>query len=251
VDRPTVSFGFPPLTKGVKWLMIATTVVSVGVSALNAWINRDLAATLFENLHFRAGDVLRGRVWEVLTFTFVHVDPINLLIALLTLWMFAGSLERRWRTRRFVTFYFATSAAAALATTAISLASPGLRATSYAGVWTAAEAMVAAFAINYPDDRVNFFFFLPIQGRYLIHFAIGVNLLFILMSGSVMPFVCPMLGLLAGIVFARGTMAGPRHLWLRMRVWWIERRLANRKLRIVQGEKEPPPPKSGSDGWLH
>ena len=66
------------------------------------------------------------------------------------------------------------------------------------------------------------------------------------------------LGLVAGIVFAKGALAGPRHLLLRLRVWLIERKLSNRKLRIVQGDDDKPgfpsskpPPKSGSDGYLH
>jgi membrane associated rhomboid family serine protease len=253
VDRmpSSMSLGFPPLTRGVKWLMIATAVVSVGVGTLNAWINHDLAVTLVEHLRFRAADVLGGRVWQLFTYTFLNPEPINLLLALLSLWLLSGQLERRWGTQRFLGFYFTTTAVAALITVAISLASPGLRGFAYFGVWPGVQALVAAYAINYPDQRINLYFVFPIQARYFIHISLGITLLYILLSGSVMPFVLPTLGLVAGIVFAKGTLAGPRHLWLRMRVFWIERRLANRNLRIVKGGDEPPRRKSGSDGFLH
>ena len=258
MERPNLSFGFPPLTRGVKWLIGLTAVLSVAAGAIASWVNPETGRLLFENLAFRGGDVLRGRVWQLFTFTFLNVNPISLLLAVLMLWMFASPLERRWRTQRFVGFYFTTTALAAAATTLIGLVAPGVRAETVAGIWTGVEALSAAYAISFPDERIYMFLFLPLQARYLIHLSLGITVLFIIMTGSVLPFVTPTLGLVAGIVFAKGALAGPRHLLLRLRVWLIERKLSNRKLRIVQGDDDKPgfpsskpPPKSGSDGYLH
>ncbi len=248
-----MSFGFPPLTRGVKYLLIATAVLSVGTAGLLSWHEGPYGEFLAQNLAFRGTDVVHGKVWELATYTFLNVSPISLLLALLMLWMFASPLERRWRTSRFLTFYFATTVVAALCTAAVGLLARNIAVFPNAGIWTALEALSAAFAVSFPDDRINMFFFMPVQARYLIHISVGITLLFILMTGSVLPYVCPMFGLAVGVVFARGALAGPRHLWLRARVWWIERRMANRKLRVVPGGEQnlPPRSKSGSDGYLH
>ena len=246
-----MSFGFPPLTRGVKALLIAIAVISVGTGATNAWFSPGWGGLLAENLAFSGNGVVHGKVWQLATYTFLTLDPIYLLLALLMVWMFGSPLERRWRTGRFLTFYFATTAVAALLTTLIGLAAPGILVTRYAGIWTALEALSAAFAVSFPDDRINMFFFFPMQARYLIHVSVGLTLLMIIMTGSVLPFVCPILGLAAGVLFARGALAGPRHLWLRLRVFLIERKMAGRKLRVVPGREEPPRAKSGSDDYLH
>lgn len=261
MERPNLSFGFPPLTRGAKWLIGLTAVLSVVVGAISSWFSPETGRLLYENLAFRGGDVLRGRVWQLFTFTFLNINPISLLLAVLMLWMFASPLERRWKTQRFLIFYFTTTALAAAATTLVGLVAPGVRAETVAGIWTGVEALSAAFAMSFPDARINMFFVLPLQARYLIHLSLGITLLFIIMTGSVLPFVTPTLGLVAGILFAKGALAGPRHLLLRMRVWWIERRLAGRKLRIIEGGDNDEPrssaskpgtrPKSGSDGYLH
>jgi len=242
----------------VKWLLGVTAVISIGTGAIASWVSPEIGGQLFQNLSFRGADVLQGRVWELFTFTLLNANPISLLLALLMLWMFGSPLERRWRTQRFLIFYFTTTALAAAAATLIGLVAPGVRAVTYAGIWTGIEALTAAFAMSFPDERISLLLFLPLQARYLIHLSVGITVLFIIMTGSVLPFLVPTLGLVAGIVFAKGALNGPRHLLLRMRVWLIERKLSSRKLRIVQGTDEPPPPtkpgprpKSGSDGYLH
>ena len=246
------------MTRGVKWLLILAAAVSLGVGTYRAWLSPENGALVAESLAFSAGGVLSGRLWQPATYTLLNLDPIGLLIGLWMIWSFGSALERRWGTRRLLFFYFGTTILAAAVTTLIGLVAPGLRGVHYAGLWTGLEALAAAFAVNFADQQINVFFVLPLQARYLIHLALGITVITILMTGSVLPFVVPTLGLVAGILFAKGVTAGPRHLILRMRVWLIERKLAGRKLRIVQGTDEPPPPskpgprpKSGSDGYLH
>jgi membrane associated rhomboid family serine protease len=244
-----MSFAMPPITRGVKWLMIATGVLSVGVAGLAAWGPKGLGQSIAEYLILTPALLWHGWVWTLATYTFLNPSVFGLLIALLMLWMFAGPLEQRWGTRRFLTFYFATQVAAGLATALVGLASPAVATYGYLGIGTSLSALSAAFAIAFADNQILLGFLLPVRARYLIHITIGITLLYVLMEGSVIPFVAPVFGLLAGLIFARGALKGPRHLWLRFRVWWIERRLQGRKLRVVQGGERRS--KSGSDGWLH
>src|SRR5713226_4367629 len=90
-------FGVPPLTRGVKWLGGVTLAVSI-------------AAAVF------------GDAGQTLARALVFVP-----VALLGLWLLGVALEQRWGTRRFVTFYFLTSAAGALATALVALVAPSVQ----------------------------------------------------------------------------------------------------------------------------
>src|SRR2546428_57045 len=109
--RPAMAFGVPPLTRGVKWLGGVTLAVSILVAVL-----RDQSGVaLAQFVVFSPEALWHGAVWKIFTYTFLNPDPVGLLFALLGLWLLGASLEQTWGTRRFLTFYFATAAAAALA----------------------------------------------------------------------------------------------------------------------------------------
>jgi membrane associated rhomboid family serine protease len=240
-------------------LLIALGVVSIGTTALRAWgspSSPGLGQLLADQLVFRPGDVLHGKIWQLVTYTFFVPEPVSLLISGLVLWMFAGTLERRWGMRRFLSFFFSAVVIAAVLTTAVSVVWPSARSYPYAGTWTAIEALCAAFALSFPNDQILLMFVLPIRARYLIHISVAMTLLFVIMTGAVVPFLTPIFGLVAGIALM-SRAARPRQLLLRMRVWWIDRKLKARKLRVIRGlpdDDELPQRRSGSrgsDGFLH
>jgi rhomboid family protein len=247
--------GMPPLTRGVRWLMIATAVLTIAATAIGAWLSAPIATLIAENTILVPGMVFHGRVWTLGLYTllaspFLNSSVLGLIIAELMLWMFGGTLERHWGTQRFLTFYFATTVLAGAAACLVGLVAPDVAHYGYFGIGTALMALSAAFALSFPDSQIMLSFVVPLRARYLIHASIGITLLYVIMEGTVIPFIAPLFGLVAGIVFSRGALKGPQHLLLRIRVWWIERRMAGRKLRVVPGRDEPRS-KSGSDGYLH
>jgi membrane associated rhomboid family serine protease len=240
----------------VKVLLVALGVLSIGTSALKAWVSADLGQLIELQLVFRPIDLLSGKIWQLATYTLFAPDPIGLIISALVLWVFAGALERRWGMRRFLTFYFAAVVIAGLLTALVSIVFPPVRTFPYSGTWTAVEALCAAFALSFPDDQILLMFVLPIQAKYLIHISVGVTLLMVVMTGQVVPAIAPIFGLIAGIALM-SRAARPGQLLLRARVWWIDRRLRARKLRVIRGlpnDDELPQRRSGgrgSDGFLH
>ena len=242
-----MQFGVPPLTRGVKWLGAITLAVSV-VSALLG----ESSAALIRAVLFRPADLFRGQLWTPLTYTFLNPEPVQLLFALLGLWLLGASLEQAWGTRRFVTFYFITGAAGALATAAIALFAPSVRVHAYYGNWASLEGLIAAFAVLMPDARI-FLYFVPVQARWMLPISAGITVLFMLMTGW-QPYLPQLFGLGAGAIFAGGS--APGGLFLRARVWWIDRRLRRSKLRVVRGrgrDDDQPPfgAGRGSDKYLH
>ena len=160
--QSAMGFGVPPFTRGVKWLGIVTLAVSIAASVLG-----EAGQTLAARLVFIPGGLLQGHVWTPLTYTFLNLDPIGLLFALLGLWLLGASLEQRWGTRRFVTFYFLTGAAGALATALVAIVSPAVRAHPYYGNWSSLEGLIAAFAVLLPDAQI-FLYFIPVPARWML-----------------------------------------------------------------------------------
>ena len=51
-------------------------------------------------------EVVHGYIWQLATYSFLHVDLWEILWNMLTLWMFGGDIELSWGTQRFLRFYF-------------------------------------------------------------------------------------------------------------------------------------------------
>ncbi len=241
--QPAMSFGVPPLTRGVKWLGGITLAVSVLVAVFG---ERGIS------IAFRPGELWHGAVWQPFTYTFLNPDPIGLLFALLGIWLLGASLEQMWGTRRFVTFYVLSGVIGALATALVGFVFTGIQGHAYYGSWPALEGLIAAFAVLLPSAQI-FLYFFPVQARWMLPISAGITVLYMLMSRDRWYAYLPQLfGLGAGVLLAGGI--APSNFMLRARVWWIDRKLRRSKLRVVRRKDDASGPFSGSRGsdkYLH
>src|SRR6187431_3155678 len=61
-------------------------------------------------------------IWQLATYMFLHArTPTHVLFNMLILWMFGVELERMWRTKFFVKFYFVTGIGAGIISVLVSL----------------------------------------------------------------------------------------------------------------------------------
>ncbi|SRR6266436_960847 len=240
----SLAFGMPPFPKGIKWLVIVTLAAS---------IMSKVVPGLAETTVLTPALFWRGRVWQIFTYPLVIPDARALIWSLLGIWLIGGSLEQQWGTRRFVIFYVAVSAMAGLATALIGLALPGVAVFPYFGNWPAMSGLITAFAVTMPSAQIFFSFVLPVSARTLLAISMGITVLFMIMDGWI-PYVPVLLGFPAGALWI--SSRSPRHLFLRARVWWIDRRLRRGRLRVVRGKDDESGPFGGasgrgSDKYLH
>ena len=99
--------GYSHLTPVVKWLIVANVAVFCG--DLVIFDNRQTVWGAF-TIHSALG---QGRVWEFLTFQFLHGSVLHVLFNMLGLFFFGPWAERWWGTRRFLAFYLLCGAAGA------------------------------------------------------------------------------------------------------------------------------------------
>ncbi|HNW44888.1 MAG TPA: rhomboid family intramembrane serine protease [Elusimicrobiales bacterium] len=163
-------------------------------------------------------NVLRqGWLWQPFTYIFIHAGFWHFLFNTFMLWMLGRMLEPEMGSRKFLLYFVACGAAAALLTVAWT---PGsLR--PVIGASGAVYGLLGAFAFLYPDATVNLYFIFPMSARAMA-VLLGLTEFALTMSGpgSNISNVTHLGGLAAGLG------------WL-----WAERRLAGR-----EAPYEPPPP---------
>src|SRR4051794_14674148 len=108
------SFGPGPVTPAVRillWANFVTYLVTLLYPRLVDWLGLVPQQV-----------VEKYWLWQPVTYMFLHArTPTHVLFNMLILWMFGVELERMWRTRFFVKFYFITGIGAGLISVLVSL----------------------------------------------------------------------------------------------------------------------------------
>lgn len=132
--------------------------------------------------------ILGGRVWQFLTYMFLHADVGHLFWNMLMLWFFGTVLEQHFGGRRFLRFYLICGVGAAVIYEVVMILRVLLQGADASllvpmlGSSGALYGVLFAFGYLYPDQPVLFGFFIPIPARVLV--AIFVVLSFV---GSISP----------------------------------------------------------------
>src|ERR1700722_11920321 len=98
------------------------------------------------------------RIWQPVTYIFLHAGLWHILLNMLFLWMFGADLERAWGTHRFYTYFFLTGAGAGLINVLVkTIIDPhgfGTSAIPTIGASGAIYGILLANAIMFPDRKI-------------------------------------------------------------------------------------------------
>lgn len=110
MDNQIKMGGFSILPPGVKNLLIINTLVFLATIVFAKTGSYDLTRWL--GLHYMAAPDFR--VWQFVTYMFMHANFSHLFFNMFALWMFGAAVENTWGTKRFLIYYFITGLGAAL-----------------------------------------------------------------------------------------------------------------------------------------
>ena len=102
------------------------------------------------------------RIWQPLTYMFMHGSFDHLFFNMFSLWMFGAVLERYWGTRRFVFYYLVCGIGAGL----LNLLVPGVHLS--VGASGAVYALLLAFGMMFPNEYIYLYFLVPIKTKWFI-----------------------------------------------------------------------------------
>ncbi|MGH9558395.1 MAG: rhomboid family intramembrane serine protease [Bryobacteraceae bacterium] len=192
------SFGLPGFPPAIKGLLIA----NVAVFVLMLLARGTAIARAIFGLALVPDQVAHLYIWQLATYTFLHVGLWEVLWNMLTLWMFGFELENSWGARRFLQFYFLCGAGAGVMIVLFNFlfGNPGL---PVIGAYAPIYGIILACAILWPEQPVYFIIF-PMKMKYFA-ILVGAIALYISLAGG----GATALGELTGAAFA--------YIWLKTR----------------------------------
>jgi membrane associated rhomboid family serine protease len=195
------------------------------------------------------------RIWQPVTYLFLHDGILHILFNMLFLWMFGADLERTWGTRRFYSYFFLTGIGAGLTTVLVkTLLYPvwaGVSVTDTTiGASGAIYGVLLAAAIMFPDRQIWLIPFpVTIPMRIYVAGAIAIEFFSTLGSGGDnVSHITHLGGALVGYLYLR------RGLFLyRFRNDYLDwkRRRARRKFEVYMRDHKNEPPRDSDDRWVN
>lgn len=110
------------------------------------------------------------RLWQPLTYMFMHGSFDHLFFNMFSLWMFGAVLERYWGTRRFLFYYLVCGIGAGL----LNLLVPGVHLS--VGASGAVYALLLAFGMMFPNEYIYLYILVPIKTKWFIIGMIALEL---------------------------------------------------------------------------
>ena len=180
----STTLAFPPFTRAIKWLVIANTAVFLLMLLLGA-VAPGVAGGIFQFGELLPFAVLHGAIWQLVTYSFLHVGIFHIAFNMLTLWMFGAQLESDWGRNQFLEFYFFCVVAAAVTTIVVAYIGT-LPAAGFMGVTPFTPTVGAsggifgvmvAFAVLYGEQQFMMFPFpFMIKAKYLVAILVLIAL---------------------------------------------------------------------------
>jgi membrane associated rhomboid family serine protease len=250
----TLSLSFPPFTKAVKWLILTNAAVYLLIELLKAF-TPDLGYTLRDMLSLIPQMVMRGWIFQVVTYSFVHAGVLHILFNMLGLWMFGAQLESDWGRKRFLEFYFFCVIGAALTTIAVSYTGVGgvLPQTKTVGASGGVLGILMAFGMLYGDREIMLFPIpFTIRAKYFVAGVAFITLVEAISAsgagrGSNVAYIAHLGGLLFGFLYVkflpkRGLAFGAteRYFSARNSYYRWKRRRAARKFEVYMRKQDRP-----------
>jgi len=197
---------------------VTTALVSVtlALSLLSA-----IDGALWYQLALLPDAVWRGQIWRLVTWPFAIGHPLTLLFSCVALYVFGSDLAVTWGVRRYLRTLAAVVLIAGVGTCLVSLLVPDARGLPYLGGMALADALVIAWARQFPDQPVMAYFVLLVRGPALVGVVVAATLVFAAYLG--VTWMMPELIAVAAALFLSSRTG--RRIWLELKLRWVRRKL--------------------------
>jgi membrane associated rhomboid family serine protease len=191
---------------GVKWLVISNTALFV----IYFFAIRSVGDGLFIPFKLIPAMVMKGAIWQLLTYLFLHSPDGfgHILFNMLTLWMFGAPIEETWGTRRFLQYYFICGIGAGICVVLANMLF-GNPYQATIGASGAIYGLLLAFGMMFPNQTVLMSFLFPIKAKYMVMIFGAIAFLSSFQAGSTVSNLAHLGGMLFGFAYMK-TQFGSR-----------------------------------------
>jgi membrane associated rhomboid family serine protease len=156
-----------PMTPVVKKLMIVNGIIFLCQQVIGIFYPGYIEH-LFGLNH--VGFIQEFKLWQILTYMFLHGGWFHIIFNLLGLWMFAGELEQNWGGALFLRYYLITGIGAGFFIALMNYiiyAQNGINPVTI-GASGAIYGILLAYGVTWPNRKVLLYFVVPIKIKYLV-----------------------------------------------------------------------------------
>lgn len=179
---------------GLKNIIIANVVVFTLQLLLDNFLPFTHSLALIPN------NLMKGYIWQAVTYMFLHGGLFHILINMYILWMFGRELEYMWGTKEFYKYYFICGIGAAIIYSLFNMNSI----TPVVGASGAVFGILLAFGITFPRRKLIIFpLFIPLDAKYAVWIFGGLEVLFLLGGSRGVAHLAHLAGLAVGYVYLR------------------------------------------------
>ena len=156
----------PPIT---RYLIIANVAVFFICLLFPSVVDEGALYPVFYNnygsLHFNVD----FKLWQLVSYMFLHADPPHIFFNMYSLWLFGGVIERTLGWNRFLAFYFICGIGAGLCQIIMQIFTADSPDAATIGASGACYGILLAFGLFYPNQRVFLLFPpIPIKAKWLV-----------------------------------------------------------------------------------
>lgn len=211
MNRWRLGFGW---TRGMTAVMVACGVVYVfELLVVHTRLGEGPLGLVLAHAMLDPAALLRLELWQLVTYQLMHDprDPLHLLFNLLVLYSFGGLFERRWGTAAFLRFLGVSGVGAGVVGALAGLVAPSLFGGPIVGLSGALAALVMAFGLIFPEQRVQVWFVASVPARQLVWALAAIDLI-VFLTGARIAIAVHAGGYLMGWLLVTG-----RWRWSRLR----------------------------------
>ena len=197
---------FPPIIKNLLIInavvfILQTMLGNLSFDGVPGWyiVNRWFALNPLSGID-AAGQSYNFQIWQLITYQFMHGGFGHIFFNMLVLWMFGIEIENMWGSKKFLTFYLLCGVVAGIFHLIVSPLFDLPPAVTI-GASGAIYGVMIAFALFFPDRLIYLYFFIPIKAKYLITFAVILEIMLVDSAGSSIAHLAHLGGAFAAFIF--------------------------------------------------
>ena len=221
LTRSNMSMGFPPFRGAVRAVVLASAAIYV-VILLTLSFAPPLGQAILALGSLSPEGIRHGLVWQFVTYSFIHVDPLGFVLVMLSLYFIGGAVEERIGARRFLQLYFFSAIGAGILGFLLSLTG-GLAQGAAFTAGAAANGLLMVFYLLYRNAPILLFPLpIPIPVKYIVIFTAAIEAAYLMLSHFNLFYFVLLFGLGTGYLWHR--MASRRSLGVVVKEPWYNLR---------------------------
>ncbi len=165
-----------PRSKFVRTWMVVTLAASIVATLDGGWLASWAALA--------PARIFRGEVWRLVTWPLIEQGPLSLVFTCVAIYKFGGDLAMRWGERRLRRFIGEIVVASAVVTCVLAAVGGGASLQRVGG-WAMTDALVIAWARQFPNETLVLYHLIRARGRELVAITLGVAIVFAIYYGPI------------------------------------------------------------------